>query len=57
MGAAMLAIIGLNWYESVEKIVDQFIIYDKTLHPNKAHHERYVKYFEVYQEVYRQPDL
>lgn len=54
MGAAMLAIIGLNWYESVEKIVDQFIIYDRTFHPNKAHHERYVKYFEVYQEVYRQ---
>lgn len=54
MGAAMLAIVGLSWYESLEDVVDQFIVYDRTFLPNEVHHERYVKYFEIYQEVYRQ---
>ncbi|PTI04953.1 xylulokinase [Staphylococcus xylosus] len=52
MGAAMIAIAGLGWYENVDAIVEQFISYEHTFHPDKEKHKRYMNYFEIYRDVY-----
>lgn len=54
MGAAILAVYGLGWYNNFEKIIQKFICYEKSFVPRQQYHQLYMKYFEVYEGVYRQ---
>lgn len=54
MGAAMLAAVGLGWFDSFEACAQQFINISKTYQPNEENHKRYTQYFEIYRQVYAQ---
>ncbi|WP_251942404.1 xylulokinase [Staphylococcus sp. Marseille-Q5304] len=54
MGAAIIAVNGLGWYESLEAVLNQFIVYDTTFKPDPKMHEQYMNYFDIYQNVYQQ---
>ncbi|MGO3273853.1 MAG: xylulokinase [Staphylococcus equorum] len=54
MGAAILAVYGLGWYESIEAATKQFIRYEKSFKPDSEKHKQYMEYFALYQSVYRQ---
>ena len=48
MGAAILAIKGLNWYNNLDAIMESFICFEQVFYPNQNSHEQYQQYFEVY---------
>ncbi|PTJ80217.1 xylulokinase [Staphylococcus kloosii] len=54
MGAAMLAAVGLEWFDSFEDCAKQFIKTSNTYTPNEENHQRYTQYFEIYRQVYAQ---
>lgn len=54
MGAAILAINGLKWYDNIESIVENFISFEQTFEPNLDNHKQYTQYFQVYKKVYTQ---
>ncbi|PHK50116.1 xylulokinase [Staphylococcus edaphicus] len=54
MGAAMLAALGLGWYEHVADITKHFIKYEYVFEPDSKRHKQYMAYFELYQAVYQQ---
>lgn len=53
-GAAMIAMIGLGWYESAEACVENCITYSALIEPIPKNVYKYQKLFEVYKEVYKQ---
>ena len=54
MGAAMIAAVGLNWFESIEDCVDAFIDIVAEFHPNPERHRQYEQFYQIYQQVYAQ---
>lgn len=54
MGAAILAIKGLNWYNNLDAIMESFICFEQVFYPNQNSHEQYQQYFEVYKKIYTQ---
>lgn len=54
MGAAILAINGLNWYDNLDAIINSCICFEQSFYPNKERHAEYQNYFEIYKKIYTQ---
>jgi len=54
MGAAMIAAYGLEWFNSFDDCVAQFIEVDRTFEPDKESHDKYEAYYNVYRQIYQQ---
>ncbi|KOS68354.1 xylulose kinase [Lysinibacillus contaminans] len=52
LGAAMIAGIGVGWFESYEQAVSICVETSRTLLPNMNNHQQYTKYFECYKLIY-----
>lgn len=52
LGAAMIAALGLKWFDSVETCVDVFVEYGKEYLPDEKNSEFYQKVYEIYQKIY-----
>lgn len=52
IGAAMLAAVGVGWFETVEECVTAFIQYDQSYQPNKKAVAAYEGYYQLYTEIY-----
>lgn len=52
IGAAILAAVGLNWFDSISDCVESFVSYSKPIVPIKENVEKYIKYYKIYQTVY-----
>lgn len=52
LGAAMIAAIGVGWFESYEQAVSKCVETSRTLLPNINNHQQYAKYFECYKLIY-----
>lgn len=51
-GAAMLAAVGMGYYESFEACAERFVNYQKEYKPNPENVEMYQKYYKVYKSIY-----
>lgn len=51
-GAAMLAAVGIGYYESFEACAERFVNYQKEYKPNPENVEIYQKYYKVYKSIY-----
>ncbi|SUM02692.1 xylulose kinase [Staphylococcus devriesei] len=54
MGAAMIAAYGLEWFNSFDDCVAQFIEIERTFEPNKEKHDKYEAYYNIYRQIYQQ---
>ncbi len=54
MGAAILAAVGLGWFESVQDAANTFTSFDKTYEPNPASVAKYDEYYQIYKRIYTQ---
>ncbi|MCJ1655562.1 xylulokinase [Staphylococcus sp. NRL 16/872] len=54
MGAAMIAAYGLEWFNSFDECVEQFIDIERTFEPNLERHRQYEAYYHIYQRIYKQ---
>ena len=54
MGAAMIAAVGLGWFENFSDCANQFIKIKTVYHPIAANVDRYSEYYQVYHQVYAQ---
>lgn len=52
LGAAMLAAMGLGWFESYQDCADVFVKYKESTYPNPEDALLYEDYYEVYKEIY-----
>lgn len=52
LGAAMLAAVGLGWFESLEESAKVFVTYGETVYPQSEEVKKYQKIHEIYQEIY-----
>ncbi|MGX7031359.1 xylulokinase [Vagococcus zengguangii] len=52
MGAAMLAAIGLGWFDDALACAEQFVKYKGSTKPIVENVEKYQQYYELYQQVY-----
>ena len=53
LGAAMIAAMGCQWFESFEECKASFIQYDKEFTPNPEHVKKYQEIYEIYTQVYK----
>lgn len=51
-GAAMLAAVGMGYYESFEACAERFVNYQKEYKPNPENVEIYQKYYKLYKLIY-----
>lgn len=54
MGAAIIAAVGLGWYESIETAAKQFIEFGKTYLPIPENYDKYEKIYKTYAQIYKQ---
>lgn len=54
MGAAMLAAVGLGWFNSLQDCANAFLSRDKVYRPNPQTVEFYQKLYKIYKKVYPQ---
>lgn len=52
LGAAMIAALGLNWFDSVESCTKVFIKYDKVFTPEKEEVSKYEEVYSIYRNIY-----
>ena len=52
-GAAMMALHGVGFVDSLADLVDRFATVRMTVLPNAANHEKYCRIYELFKEVYR----
>lgn len=52
LGAAMLAAMGLNWYESYQDCTDVFVTYNDSVYPKPEAALIYEEYYKVYKDIY-----
>lgn len=52
LGAAMLAAMGLGWYENYQDITEAFVSYKESTYPNPENSLVYEEYYKVYKDVY-----
>lgn len=52
-GAAMIASLGLSWFENVEECVEEFVTYDNVVRPIKENVELYKEYYTIYKKIYK----
>ncbi len=51
-GAAMIAAVGLKWYNSFDECKNYFVEYTDEVLPNKDYVEKYEKIYNIYRDVY-----
>ena len=54
LGAAILGGMGVGVYSSFEEAVSKTIHHRRSFEPDPERHEKYMKYYEIYLEIYRQ---
>lgn len=54
MGAAMIAAVGVGWFDSLENCTEIFVSYHKVATPNTDNVRVYQKIYSIYQQVYGQ---
>lgn len=54
MGAAMIAAVGMGWFDSFQKCAEQFVHFGKAYTPNPDHVKKYRQVYEIYRQVYAQ---
>lgn len=52
LGAAMIAAMGLNWFDSMEECINSVIEYKEQVNPIKENVEKYKNLYELYRELY-----
>lgn len=52
LGAAILAMVGVGIYPSVEAACDSVVKLRDTAEPDMVHHEEYGKYYAIYKKLY-----
>lgn len=53
LGAAMLASIGANWFDSIDSCIATCVSYKNNYLPNKKNVEIYKQYYEIYKRIYQ----
>ena len=53
LGACILAAVGIKAYEDFPHAVEEMVRISRVFRPEKESHEKYMKLYEAYQEVYR----
>lgn len=51
-GAAMLAAVGMNWFESLEACAKEFVIYKESYVPNLKNVKKYQSVYNEYRKIY-----
>lgn len=54
LGAAILAMVGIGWYETIEEAANHFFQVDKLFYPNKEANKTYDSYFQSWQQLVRE---
>ncbi len=54
LGAAMLAAVGSNWFDTLQECVTHFVRYDHSYLPNSQNTEKYQLYYALYKDLYMQ---
>ncbi|MFD2672672.1 xylulokinase [Marinicrinis sediminis] len=54
LGAAMLAAVGLGWFDSLHSCAERFVHYSGMVEPVAAHVEAYESLYPLYKQVYKQ---
>lgn len=52
LGAAMIAAMGLQWYDTLENCVEQIILYEETIKPIKENVIKYDNIYKQYKKIY-----
>jgi len=52
LGAAMLAAVGLDWFDSLEACAEVFVSYKESVYPIPENVEKYRQQYLLYQQVY-----
>ena len=52
MGAAMIAAVGLGWFDSLKECADAYINAGQVFEPKPENVQRYKEYYQVYKDVY-----
>ena len=52
MGAAILAAVGLDWFDSLGECWQKWVQYDEVIYPKSENVEKYQKLYEIYQLIY-----
>ncbi|MBP2099615.1 xylulokinase [Enterococcus rivorum] len=52
LGAAMIAAVGCQWFEDIQKCSDVFVKYQEEFEPNIDNVEKYKEIYQIYTEVY-----
>lgn len=52
LGAAMIAAVGLGWFDSFEECTEIFVEYSDRVIPNSKNAEKYQKLFGIYKDIY-----
>lgn len=53
-GAAMLAAVGVGWFDTLKDCVEQFVVYEQEYSPDQKAAERYQHFYKLYHQVYAQ---
>ncbi|MGX7265672.1 xylulokinase [Enterococcus crotali] len=54
LGAAMLAAVGVGWFDTLKDCVEQFVVYEKEYSPDPKAAESYQDFYKLYHQVYAQ---
>ena len=52
MGAAILAAVGLGWFDSVQEAANTFMSFGQTYEPIPENVAKYHEYYELYKQIY-----
>ncbi|CAM3645709.1 xylulokinase [Erysipelothrix urinaevulpis] len=52
MGAAMIAALGLRWFESAKECGKSFISYGESYVPSPSNHKKYNELYKIYKQIY-----
>lgn len=53
LGAAMIAAMGIHWFNSIEECVKVFVHYENDFLPNSTNVKLYSKFYSIYTKVYK----
>lgn len=56
MGAAMLAAVGADWFDTLGACAEEFVKWGRTVYPDPHKVEQYRQLFALYKEIYRQTE-
>ena len=54
LGAAMIAAVGVGWFDSLNECAERFVAYDQTYLPNAQNVKKYDELYNLYKKVYGQ---